>query len=164
MFPDWSPDGQRIAFQRARQRGTRWFSVWAIDLVGDEARHPTELAYSDTSACIAPRWSPDGTTIVYCAVRQTAQPKDDTIDLPADVWLVDARAGTRLKLTDGAAGAFNPTWANSGRIYFVSARSGVENIWSLEAQLGSYPVGRDVGRESKLSRALANTPVETGGK
>ena len=70
MFPDYSPDGKRIAFQRARQRGTRWFSVWFVELVGDEARYPTELAYSDTAACIAPRWSPDGESIVYCAVSQ----------------------------------------------------------------------------------------------
>ena len=54
MFPDWSPDGNKIAFQRARQRGTRWFSVWTVDIVDNEARHPTELAYTDDAACNRP--------------------------------------------------------------------------------------------------------------
>lgn len=164
MFPDWSPDGERIAFQRARQRETRWFSVWAIELVDGEARHPTELAYSDSAACIAPRWSPDGETMVYCAVGQTAVARGGPEPVSADVWTVDVRTGTRLKITDGAVEAFNPTWDGSGRIFFVSARSGVENIWSLKTDLTSYPTGRRAGASPELSRAVVNTPVETAGE
>jgi TolB protein len=164
MFPDWSPDGKRIAFQRARQRGTRWFSIWTVELVGDEARDPTEIAYNDASACIAPRWSPDGTTIVYCSVSQTAVGDQDTATLPADIWLVDARSGTRLKLTDGAAATFNPTWSSTGRIYFVSARSGTENVWSLRTDFEEYSSPAQAGRGSETPSASANTPLETVGK
>ena len=150
MFPDYSPDGQRIAFQRARQRGTRWFSVWSVELVGDEARHPTELAFSDSAACIAPRWTPDGDGIVYCAIQQSdGQP--DSEQRCADVWMLDTRSGTHLKITDGAADAFNPTCSRTGRVYFVSARSGVENIWSLKTGLGEYPVSRRDSGEPGLS-------------
>lgn len=164
MFPDWSPDGKRITFQRARQRGTRWFSVWSVELVGEEARHPTELAYSDASACIAPRWSPDGKTIVYCCVSQTTVTRDNSGSVPADVWMVDARNGTRFKITDGAVGAFNPTWSNTGRIYFVSARSGVENIWSLRTEFEDYSGPARAGESPEVSRTAANIPLETEGK
>lgn len=132
MFPAWSPDGQRIAFQRARQRGTRWFSVWTIELVGDEARHPTEVAYSDAAACIAPRWTRDGSALVYCAARQVAGRFEQREQVLADVWQVDVATGVRRKLTDSAAPAFNPTVSPSGRVYFVSSRAGTENVWSLQ--------------------------------
>src|SRR5699024_6629091 len=32
LFPTWSPVDDRIVFQRARQRGTRWFSIWTVEL------------------------------------------------------------------------------------------------------------------------------------
>lgn len=164
MFPDWSPDGKYIAFQRARQRGTRWFSVWTIELVGEEARHPTEVAYSDASACIAPRWSPDGQTLAYCAVSQTAASVDQFATLPADVWLVDARSGVRSKLTDGAVGSFNPAWSNTGRIYFVSARAGVENIWSLQGGQASYAAKPSREPSEPVTHVEANTPVSAEAK
>jgi TolB protein len=160
MFPHWSPDGQYIAFQRARQRGTRWFSIWAIELVDGQARHPTELAYSDSTACIAPHWSPDGKSIVYCAVHQAGVTSDSPEPVSADLWTVDVQTGVRLKITDGASSAYNPTWSGTGRIYFVSARSGAENIWSLKTGLETYPVGHRPGRDPLLSRAAANTPVK----
>lgn len=140
MFPAWSPDGSRLAFQRARQRGSRLFSVWTIDLVGGEARHPTELAQSDTAACIAPRWSLDGTQIVYCAVPDEADPSAANPRTPscADLWLVALDSGLRMKLTDGADPALNPAWGSAGRIFFVSPRAGTENIWSLAVELGGH--------------------------
>ena len=35
-----APVDNRIVFQRARERGTHWFSVWTVELVGDDARRP----------------------------------------------------------------------------------------------------------------------------
>lgn len=164
MFPDWSPDGRKIAFQRARQRGTRWFSVWTIELVGEEARHPTEIAYSDASACIAPRWSPDGQFLAYCAVSQNIVTLDQSASLPADIWLADASNGVRSKLTDGAVGAFNPTWSSNGRIYFVSARAGVENIWSLQSSDWAFAAQPSRPANESASGVGANEPVSVEAK
>jgi TolB protein len=137
MFPDWSPDGRRITFQRARQRGTRWFSVWTIELVDGEARYPTEVAYSDVAACTVPRWSPTGEMIIYCAVRNTGrrEPRNADGATAASVWLVDARTGVRSQAVDSGVPAFNPIWGPDGRVMFVSGQGGTENVWSALAPM-----------------------------
>src|SRR5207253_4586269 len=59
LFPTWCPrrDVERIAFQRARQRGSRWFSIWTLDLVDGEPRRNTEVAVSSNAAVVCPAWS-----------------------------------------------------------------------------------------------------------
>lgn len=137
MFPAWSPDGARLAFQRARQRGSRWFSIWTVDLVDGEARNPTEVAQADRAACIAPQWGPEGRWLVYCALTRPAGLQRAAGD--ADLWAVSVESGARRKLTDGSAAAFNPAWSRAGRVYFVSNRTGTENIWSVPAEVGPRP-------------------------
>lgn len=145
MFPAWSPDGRHIAFQRARQRDSRWFSVWTVELVDGDVRHPTEVAFSDDMACVAPSWSPDGKLLAFCTVRTTSA--GGAAEL-ADVWAIEIGTGSRWKLTDGSAVAFNPVWASTGRVFFVSSRTGAENIWSVAvngagtaAPVAGHPAG-----------------------
>jgi TolB protein len=155
MFPDWSPDGGKIAFQRARQRGSHLFSVWTMELVGGEARRPTEVAHRDNAACIAPRWSPDGLMLVYCVVNGDAAPASKHPGAPsaADIWVVEIENGIRMKLTDGAQPAFNPVWAEDGRVFFVSTQTGTENVWSLTAELNGYASGEDAaGRVTRVGQ------------
>lgn len=132
MFPAWSPTGSRIAFQRARERGTRWFSIWTVDLVGDDVRTPTEVAYRDESACIAPRWSPDGKMVAYTVTNASAQDSHARL-ASADIWVTDAETGAAVQLAESGPPAFNPVWAPNGRVFFVASAGGHENIWSLNA-------------------------------
>jgi hypothetical protein len=48
---------------------------------------------------------------------------------------------SRAKWTQVQLRCINPAWARDGRVFFVSARSGTENIWSLTTELGSYGAG-----------------------
>lgn len=169
LFPDWSPEGSRIAFQRARQRGTRWFSVWTVDLVGNEARNPTEIAHSDSAAVIAPRWSPDGQTLVCCTVNcglmLPDSPAADRSPSGSDLWAVDVRTGVRQKLTDSDATAFNPAWSRDGRVYFVSTRAGVENVWSLAIAAGAgdmHENGNPPHAEEQMESTSSDRPAHGG--
>ncbi len=134
MNPDWSPDGSRLAFQRARRPGSRWFSIWTMPVAEGAESDPTELAQSPTAACIAPRWSPDGSQIVYCVVSPpVATGVTDSRQMVTELWVADAETGATSQLGIGGHPGFNPTWARTGRVYFVSTQAGREHVWSVQA-------------------------------
>lgn len=139
LFPSWSPDrtGDRLAFQRARQRGSRWFSLWTLDLVEGEARRITEVAVSSNAAIITPSWSPDGRRLAFSTVVDPAQTVKGRPRGQQDVWIVDADGGNRLRLTDGTSTCLSPCWAADSRVYFVSDRGGHENVWSVRTETGA---------------------------
>ncbi len=70
LFPRWSPDRtvDRIVYQKARQRGGRWFSIWTLDLIEGEGRRMTEVVASTNAAVVSPAWSPDGRRLVFATV------------------------------------------------------------------------------------------------
>jgi dipeptidyl aminopeptidase/acylaminoacyl peptidase len=66
--PEWSPDGQQIAFLSSRTGTTQ---VYIIALHGGEARQITEMKQGVASG---PHWSPDGSKIAFTAGRQEQPP------------------------------------------------------------------------------------------
>jgi Tol biopolymer transport system component len=141
LFPSWSPDRSRdrIAFQRARARGSRWFSLWTVDLVDGEARQLTEVAASTNAAVVSPSWSPDGKRLAFATVVEPAQLKEGKPLGQQDIWVIDATGTNRQRLTDGRGSNAAPHWAPDGRVYFISDRGGNESIWS--ASVGQSPTG-----------------------
>ena len=135
LFPQWSPSGDRIVFQRSREKGTRWFSVWTIDYVDGEARRATEIIAANNAAAITPTWSPDGNFLAFSTVMDPDGTSASAADKPvlADVWVVALDGSSRANLTNNKYANLQPTWSKSGAIYFVSNRGkdGVENVWSL---------------------------------
>jgi TolB protein len=157
LFPRWSPTDNRIVFQRARERGTRWFSVWTIEYEGGEGVRPTEIAASSNAAVITPSWSPDGSYLTFCTV---ADPSADEQTRPglADVWVIGADGAGRSNLTHGQFTNLQPIWARDGAIYFVSNRSkdGIENIWTLRPDAALGVAGALAGRGGDAGKASAS--------
>jgi TolB protein len=135
LFPEWSPVDNRILFQRARERGTRWFSIWTIDMVNGEGMRPTEIAASANAALITPKWSPDGKHVVFCTV---VDPSADATQRPdaSDIWVVDVDGKSRSRLTRSQFRSLQPVWSPDGTIYFVGNRSqhGTENVWAIRPE------------------------------
>lgn len=131
LFPEWAPDGDTILYQRARERGSQWFSIWTIDLVNEEPMYPTEIASSVDHSLIAPAWSTTGSHIAFCGIPKAYSSADQAEAQQADIWVVNRDGTNRIPLTDGFSANFSPTWSPQGRVYFTRRRGLSESIWSL---------------------------------
>jgi Tol biopolymer transport system component len=140
VFPSWNPEvaKNKILFQRARQRGSRDYSIWTVDYVNNEATSPTEIVSAANAALINPTWSPDGSRIAFVTV---AEPSDHAGDKPtqSDLWVVNIDGSGRTSLTNGQFTNFQPVWATTGTVYFVSNRSGIDNIWAVSTSRAIEP-------------------------
>jgi TolB protein len=142
MFPEWCPTprtgeggADKILFQKSRDRGDRAFSLWTVDYKDGQANNATEVASSPVAACINPTWSPDGQWIAFATVPLSgawaATPEGRPTS--AELWMADLNGTSRVRLTSGPALALMPAWGPNGRIYFVSNRGSIDNLWSLDA-------------------------------
>jgi len=142
LFPKWSPDPakSKLLFQRPRQRGSRFHSIWTVDIVGNEALHPTEIVSAANAAAINPSWSPDGSHIAFVTVVEPDKNVTDSIQ-QSDVWIVNIDGTGRANLTNGQFANFQPVWGPDEHVYFVSNRSGTDNIWMVSSATSSVSQG-----------------------
>ncbi len=144
--PDYSPDGKRIAFD-ASWVGPR--RIWVVDGQG----HNPQQITSDTSEAVGhvrPRWSPDGTKIVFQNIERTK----------FDVRIVDLSGGRSSLITNDPVQDINPVWSPSGEyIYFSSYRGGGINIWrvrmSADGSPSSLPQQLTIGAGQDVEIAIA---------
>ncbi len=132
LFPKWCPDPtqNKIVFQQARERGGRLFSVWTIDIINGEGRAPTEIASAGNAAAVNPSWSYDGSLITFATI---VDPENQDPNSPewADVWVIGTDGNGRTNLTNSEFSNLQPCFGPEGRIYFISDRSGIDNVWAL---------------------------------
>ena len=175
LFPEWSPSSESIVYQRARQRGGRWFSIWRVDLVNGEPSFPIELAASPHKALILPGWSPDGQWVTYCTAEPAAAEQTAMAEQPAvanattaesrgDVWVMRADGTGAVRLTDGSGCHFASVWGPAQRVYFTSVQNGIENIWSVQAPaLGETAAAEPPADAPAGPAAEAESAVGTSG-
>lgn len=121
--PDWSPDGERIAFQSFRDGN---WHIWSIRPDGSDARQHTFGPFDDRE----PTYSPNGQLIAFSSDRTGNY----------DVWLLDPATGDMDQVTDDPRNDFTPDWSPSGTILVYAAaggRAGGIYVTSAEAGAGA---------------------------
>ena len=125
--PAWSPDGGQLAFMRGipREAGEEYdrIAIEVVDLATGATRvvAVSPVAGSEYVEYVGPRWSPDGTQIVFTVMRYPVPPTDENI-LGSSIAIVKAdgsEADAPRILTDPALFGSYPDWSPDGeRIVF----------------------------------------------
>ena len=106
--PSWSPDGDRIAFNRA----------YDIHVMDSDGRNLMKLTNGPSDS--EPSWSPDGTKIAFTRGGFQGQ----------NVWVMDADGQNQIQLTQLGRNS-NPAWSSDGKriaLCGLAQARGVSNL------------------------------------
>jgi len=122
VFPEWSPNGKKIAWTRGGLGPAG--EIWVMNGDGTGRRQVTHNGFSDFDVA----WSPDSSQLTYRSSRG---------GLP-DVFVINTDGTGERQLTTDPARDIAPDWSpDSRRIVFTSDRSGAEAIYTMSAADGS---------------------------
>ncbi len=138
VFPQYSPDGKRLAFHSNRGGSVQ---IWTSDVDGSRASQLTSMDPSATTG--TPRWSHDGQYIAF----------DSNAGGTTHIYVIKADGGQPRALSSGSSNNYVASWSHDGRwIYFTSNRSGQPQIWKVAFQGGTpEQITRNGGEASDVS-------------
>ena len=153
--PQFSPDGQRMAFSSARVANA--VEVWVAGADGSE---PRQLTHGPGRWQGSPAWSPDGRLIAF-----DSQGNDGSWH----IWTVNIQSGFQQQITMDSGDQNMPTWSHDGDwIYFSWKPGNTPDIWQRDiwrVRVGSAAKervtrggGGYAGRESADGKTLLYEP------
>ena len=99
MHPNWSPDGQRIAFQSDRD------GDWEIYVMNSDGSGLTRLTDNEVAPVIMLSWSPDGRRIALISNQ----------DGDWEIYVMNSDGSGLTRLTDNEVWDAYPSWSPESR-------------------------------------------------
>jgi Tol biopolymer transport system component len=128
--PNWSPDGETLAFLSMRDGNSE---VYSMDANGTNARRLT----NNQSFEGYPVWSPDGKSIAYASDRDEPDPTgcySSAAGCDTNIYVMNIETLQETRLTDSPGLDEGPTWAPDGkRLAFFSNRNGAHDIYVMNS-------------------------------
>jgi Tol biopolymer transport system component len=127
--PDLSPDEKQLAFVSTRSGAAE---VWVSDRDGSNARQLTTFGRASMRA---PRWSPDGRSILISA----------TVNGQPDLYAIGVASKAITRLTDDREDEVAPSWSHDGTSVMFGARVG--GTWQVMDQTVAHGSRRQLTTE-----------------
>jgi Tol biopolymer transport system component/predicted Ser/Thr protein kinase len=116
VYPQYSPDGTRLAFYSYRS------GIGQIYVSDSDDKQAQQITFVKQGQVATPHWSPDGRTLAFDS-NQTGG---------SEIYTISASGGAMKQLTEGPFVNFDATWSRDGHwMYFTSKRSGRSEIWKM---------------------------------
>jgi Tol biopolymer transport system component len=110
--PDWSPDGERLAFQSYRDGG---FNLWTVRADGSQLRQLTQRPYDHRE----PRFSPDGRFLAYSSDAGGSY----------GIYTYDLSTGVVATIADTSEEEYEPAWSPDGtKLAFVVTNTAIDVV------------------------------------
>jgi len=134
LLPEWSPNGNHIVYEKYRNRGKSYSSIW---ICNQDGSNPSEIVGDRNFGAITPSWSPDGNYITYATVHKSEYARrHKRYDQGDNIWYVPLKGGNNVQVTNHDSPDSMPVWKinTHGRsvIYFISSREDGDRVWSAE--------------------------------
>lgn len=113
LFPDWSPDGQKIAFEGGLDGE---MNIFTIDIDSNNLTQLTDKEFNDER----PVWSPDGKRIAFFSNRSE---KKDEQPVSLQIYIMNADGTGQRRIThEGPALEYSISWSPDGNWLVFQSR------------------------------------------
>lgn len=137
-FPEYSPDGKRIAFASNRSGS---HEIWVCNSDGSGTRQLT--SFDNSYSADHPHWSPDGRQIAF-EYRPEGR---------CEMFIVSSEGGVPKRIPTNFVRVNPNSWSHDGKwIYFDASNGGDSQVWKMPAGGGSpIQITREGGARARES-------------